>query len=395
VGEVVRILAAGSPAAPKASSISVRIEVAGRIDAIHPASDPASGEMQVAGQRVLVPAGVPGVRRYSVGDWVAVSGLRRPDGVILASRVEAASVDMLVARGPVRLYRGAPHLGALALPRGSAKQGEWVHVAGVYADGKPRTSQIDADRFCPNPYRCFPRSVHHLVLEAFLHSEGSRLRVDGLLLPVRAGASHGGVNGVGIVSLERQADGTFTAVDVRTFDPGQPGAAGYASTKAHVRVRAAAPRSRPGTVVDPATDEDVAKLDSAIANLTMPAAPPAYGFGQGNQPASAMTSIPTSVVVPETDSDPEAEPDPSPEDSTQDKRISDPSSEPAARRRGVPMSSATPAHGKATLISGSAGQTAIVTPASAGSGGSQKGSATKSITSPVVPSTGGSPSGTK
>ncbi len=190
----------------------------------------------------------------------------------------------------------------------------------------------------------FPNSVDHLVLEAFLRSEGPKLRVDGLLLPARARFGHAGVNGFGIVSLERQADGTFIAVDVRAVDPGQPGAGNFWA-KPHVPPLAGALPSRAGTVADPATDGD----------------------------PTAQGSIPTSIA-PETLSAPEAGSvkSPSPEESVQDELMSDPAREPVSRRRGVPMSSATPAHAKITLVSGSASQIATVTPASAGSEGSQR-----------------------
>ncbi len=73
VGQVVAIHA--SSATPVASTISVRVEVTGRIERIALGN----GQLQVGGQPVLVGDGIPGADRFTLGDWVAVSGLRRTD----------------------------------------------------------------------------------------------------------------------------------------------------------------------------------------------------------------------------------------------------------------------------------------------------------------------------
>lgn len=93
VGQVVEVEADGDGQRVRARSIAVRHEVAGRIESI----DRTSGTIVVLGQIVSADKGVvadqkgPGshsLSDLSVGDSIDVSGLRRDDGVIVASRVD-------------------------------------------------------------------------------------------------------------------------------------------------------------------------------------------------------------------------------------------------------------------------------------------------------------------
>ena len=92
-GQVVEVEADGDGQRVRARSIAVRHEVAGRIESI----DRTSGTIVVLGQTVSADKGVvadqKGPRSHSqsdlsVGDSIDVSGLRRDDGVIVASRVD-------------------------------------------------------------------------------------------------------------------------------------------------------------------------------------------------------------------------------------------------------------------------------------------------------------------
>jgi hypothetical protein len=101
------------------------------------------------------------------------------------------------------------------------------------------------------------------VLEAFLRSEGAKLRIDGLLLPARGAASHAGLNGIGVVSLERQADGSYIAVKAHAVDH-SPAGADDAATKPETPPQDA---SRPETVSDRAGGGRSRDTDPAIAGL--------------------------------------------------------------------------------------------------------------------------------
>ncbi|KQP31054.1 hypothetical protein ASF49_10745 [Methylobacterium sp. Leaf104] len=108
IGHVVRVVALEAGSALSTRRIDVTSEVVGPVEAVRP------GGLTVLGQRVALPT----AQRdgWTLGERVAVSGLRRPDGVVVASLVERrpegpARVAGLVRRGP----DGTPMIGALRL----------------------------------------------------------------------------------------------------------------------------------------------------------------------------------------------------------------------------------------------------------------------------------------
>ncbi len=98
VGQVVEVVAAGTGSEVRAQQIAVHHVVVGpvtRLDVEH-------GEIDVIGQTVQLPspdAGAPA--DYALGAFVQVSGLRRGDGIIVASRVARAEVGLSHVAGPV------------------------------------------------------------------------------------------------------------------------------------------------------------------------------------------------------------------------------------------------------------------------------------------------------
>ncbi|MCJ2080342.1 DUF5666 domain-containing protein [Methylobacterium sp. J-090] len=108
VGHVVRVVARGAEGALATRAIDVTSEVVGPVEAVE------RGRLTVLGQRVSATVGESG--RWKVGDRVAVSGLRRPDGVVVASLIEARPDGPARVSGPVRRgANGAPTIGALRL----------------------------------------------------------------------------------------------------------------------------------------------------------------------------------------------------------------------------------------------------------------------------------------
>ncbi len=107
IGQVVEIEADGSGQRLRANRLAIRHEVAGPIERI----DPARRMAVVFGQRIEIPEGVISagngsrVMKFSglaVGDHIDVSGLRRADGVIAASRIDkTAPGETTVLRGRV------------------------------------------------------------------------------------------------------------------------------------------------------------------------------------------------------------------------------------------------------------------------------------------------------
>jgi Domain of unknown function (DUF5666) len=214
-GQLVAIQAEGPVSAPYARTISVRSAVAGRIEAL----ELGSGMLTIGGQSVLVPEGTWGANRFGLGDWVKVSGLRRADGTIVASRLDAAPVGALVARGKVVREGDVARVGNLVLPgqmAAAVKDGQYVVVSGDYVAGKGRVGTIAPDTLLPNPGDYFGAAASHLIVQAFVQVNKGSVSMNGVKVsagPVVSGqASH---DGIAVVSLERGKDGSYSAVELR------------------------------------------------------------------------------------------------------------------------------------------------------------------------------------
>lgn len=82
-GQVVRVIAEGRQTNLATNHIAVVHEVVGSVESV------SAGRLRVLGQEVST-ASIR-AQRWRVGRRVAVSGIRRPDGVVVASRVDAAA----------------------------------------------------------------------------------------------------------------------------------------------------------------------------------------------------------------------------------------------------------------------------------------------------------------
>jgi Domain of unknown function (DUF5666) len=220
VGQLVVIKAAGSATAldpvAQAQMISVRYEVSGPIEAI----DLGSGAMIVAGQRVMALPTTWMAGHFGLGNWITVSGLRRSDGTIVASRLDRARVGTLAVRGQVTRERDTTSIGSLVL-RGPAvatlKAGAFVSVAGRYRNGIADVTAIDDDLLSEDPTRYFGASSHQLIVQAFVRvergmvslSNGQRFRAEAAVQGQGTGYRNA------IVWLERTANGSFTVTQTR------------------------------------------------------------------------------------------------------------------------------------------------------------------------------------
>lgn len=170
VGQVVAVEAIGDGEGTRltARSIGVRYQVAGPVERI----DSQSNSLVVLGQTVDMAAIDPStdVSQLAVGDSIDVSGLRRDDGVISASRIDRARVgEPALLRGTVSeidengftvngLRIDAP---ADQRPAGLAL-GRNVRVIGTPANGRLR-----ARRFDLAPSRPFGGRVSRLSLQGY------------------------------------------------------------------------------------------------------------------------------------------------------------------------------------------------------------------------------------
>ncbi|WP_051955668.1 DUF5666 domain-containing protein [Beijerinckia mobilis] len=110
LGQVVRVLAREEGSVFSTGRIDVASEVVGPVGSIQ-----SRKSMSVLGQKVST-IGLSKNAKFRVGDTVAVSGLRRPDGTIVASLVEPRAPDSQRITGPVeRDADGLPRIGDLRL----------------------------------------------------------------------------------------------------------------------------------------------------------------------------------------------------------------------------------------------------------------------------------------
>ena len=111
IGQVVRVAALGSDGTYSTRTIDVTSEVVGPVERI------SRRQMVVLGQTVSTAAIAPSeAPKIKVGDVAAVGGLRRNDGVIVASLVERRPGATSRVAGPVDVAAdGAPTIGKLPL----------------------------------------------------------------------------------------------------------------------------------------------------------------------------------------------------------------------------------------------------------------------------------------
>lgn len=215
VGQVVAIEAQGPRAAPTARKIFVQHEISGRIEAV----EPETGVVTVAGQRVAITDMTRGAGAFRTGDGVLVSGLRRADGVIVASLLDNAPKNRFFARGQVVSDGAEPRVGALEL-RGAAAEavhpGQFVTVSGSYLWGRTQVDAAVPDPRSSNPAGVFGQSTRQMVVQGFVRVANGSVWLNGTKLRAAAAVqARQGFDGLAIVALERSADGSFTAVHLR------------------------------------------------------------------------------------------------------------------------------------------------------------------------------------
>jgi hypothetical protein len=216
VGQLVVIKASGEVTEPdqvaRAQMISVRYEVSGPIEAV----DSATGEMMVAGQRVMVLPSTWVGGHFGVGNWITVSGLRQSDGTIIASRLDDARAGALAVRGQISRDHDVTRIGTLVLQDpalATLKAGTFVSVVGRYRNGAAEVMSIESDRLLDDPTGFFGISTDRLIMQAFIRVESGMVWLsNGQKFHAKQGLQGKGHNYYNaIVWLERTADGEFTA----------------------------------------------------------------------------------------------------------------------------------------------------------------------------------------
>lgn len=188
LGQVVAVEASGRADALSAARISVSTAVAGPLSRV----DGSAGRLELVGQRVLVAPGVTlwdALRRRSLtlaelqdGEFVRISGLRRSDGVVVATRIERSSADVSRVSGPVELRDdGSVRIGSLRVNAGAARAslapGRVVTAAGTIANGELTPTLLRVEPEIP-----FDGRLARLSLEGFVQDDvsGGRFRLGNL-----------------------------------------------------------------------------------------------------------------------------------------------------------------------------------------------------------------------
>lgn len=193
IGHTVAMTAdAGGPTGLTARTLDVRFAVAGpveRVDAGTSAEDAPAGGV-VMGQRIDA-ADAEGRKAFSPGRWVAVSGLRRPDGVIDASRVEAWDPAAgWVLRG--RLDAVTPTtltVAGLTLARGHTLDGVLPAVGNLVRVAGSAASGGSALALAPDPFNPFGTTVNTLSVETYVDEIGQTATPDGPRIERSAGTT--------------------------------------------------------------------------------------------------------------------------------------------------------------------------------------------------------------
>ncbi|KAB1075533.1 DUF5666 domain-containing protein [Methylobacterium planeticum] len=212
IGQVVRVVAREAGRGLATGRIEVTSEVVGPVEAV------TRGGLTVLGQRIST-AGLKG--RWSAGDRVAVSGLRRPDGVVVASLIESRATGPAQVAGPVRRGPdGAAMIGGLRLEgMEAALVGSRALVTGEPAAGGLRVANAT------EAGALFVPGLRRVSIEAYIGRNGDRLAL-GSGIGVAGGASadvprRGSVRAVLTTDVAR--DGRLTVEQLRIDDRRPPG----------------------------------------------------------------------------------------------------------------------------------------------------------------------------
>jgi hypothetical protein len=314
VGQLVVIKAGQSVSGPgqyaQARTIAVRYEVSGPVETM----DDSTGTMTIAGQRVVVLPTTWMAARPGIGNWIAVSGLRQPDGTIVASRLDRGRIGAFAVHGQISRERDTTRVGSLALydpAAATVKPGTFVSVVGKYRNGLADVTSIDADLLLEDPAAYFGIATDRLVVQAFVRVEGGNVSLNNGP-HFKAGPDvHGNAGAYrnAIVWLQRTAAGVFTATELHyTNYRAQPNEAPVRSGGGRGATERVAPPDMSSTprVEAPQADTETGTIGAAPApaagevptsKFDTPAEPPAEKAFIAQEPAIASPNVILSVYV--------------------------------------------------------------------------------------------------
>ncbi|WP_282188116.1 DUF5666 domain-containing protein [Azospirillum sp. TSH64] len=294
VGQTVAMTAApGGPTGLTAQTLEVRFAVAGPVERTTAGGAPGA---VVLGQRIDL-AEAEGTTALTPGRWVAISGLRRPDGVIDASRIDPwEPARGWVLRG--RLESVTPKtltVAGLTLSRGRSVTGPLPAVGSIVrVAGKPDPAAalaVEADPFNP-----FGSTVSALSIETYVDASGQTTspggpsigRPDGGSAPARVVIDSVVTSGGGI---DRSRSFGAQRLGGRSLDGTDPAARAAGLSRAGMRPDGPQGQDAPGM------DGPEGPLDGVRAHPGWGAPPGPFGgpYGgpaAGQRPAAGPSSSP-------------------------------------------------------------------------------------------------------
>ncbi len=217
-GQVVAVQAGGPGGALLAREVVVRHAVIGPVQAA------ANGTLDVAGQHVVVGDALGSATYAAPGQFVAVSGLRQPDGVIVATRIDPAPAGPVLLRGELTRIYGTTRIGSqpVRLPDGSSIPGGFpVVVTGSMQGDVLVADSLARDVADESPAAYFGPAVSNFVVEGYLSLATGGYFVDRDF--VRGEGYRTGSRGRGIATFSRRPEGGLTSSGQRA-DGSFPGA---------------------------------------------------------------------------------------------------------------------------------------------------------------------------
>ncbi len=275
IGHVVRVVARETGGALTTRAIAVTSEVVGPVEAVGP------GRLTVLGQTVST-TGLTAPNTVAVGERVAVSGLRRGDGTIVASLIEPRPDGPDRVAGPVRRGPdGVARIGGLTL------DGLKAGFAGrrLLVEGRPTETgfAVASSRDLSRP---FPKGLARASVEGYVvPGGGGGLRLgSGLAVAGRPGPDLRSGSGPAVIEAGIGRDGRMTVEAVRGDGPSPRGNGGPAGGgRPGGLPGSGAPGARPGGIEAP----------SVRPGGRGPAGGPGPGRGSGFGPGSGTFPIDT------------------------------------------------------------------------------------------------------
>ncbi|MBR0678963.1 hypothetical protein GXW74_00540 [Roseomonas eburnea] len=218
-GHLAIVEAVGGEAGLMARSVQVRQEVSGPVESVS-----TSGRLRVAGQAVQISSGTFGARNPQVGQWVAVSGLRGPDGAVQATRIDLRAAGEVLVRGRATQAGGRLQIGGLEVRHAPAMGSDgFVTATGRYRAGVLEATQVEPDRLPTDPAAAFPEATRRILVESYVMAGEEGLRLgSGAVLPAPAGLG-GPAPRRALVEFERQSGSGLLATHLRMEGPGPIG----------------------------------------------------------------------------------------------------------------------------------------------------------------------------